>query len=279
MNVRFSENSTEVIMSKLNPDTIEQYKSHIPAIISHLSKYNLAITGTIGSGKSTICESLTYIFELLGVKVNKFPEFLYIDELSTASPSVQHMPNFSNTILKKKIDKTISPLTFQSYVLDSWETILNLNGNEKGMYIYERCIDDSVICFCNVANKDGSLTDMQLLSLYERLVSINQSFNVPSYFDPNVHFVEISSSDLNFNLLQILDIIISDAKNNINKRIIGLSVSDFDSNARIKSRARNSESGYSIDFIKLYNSHYRRLFKYLNKHKHLSRFIDIGKLL
>lgn len=274
MSVRFSENSFDHIKSKINDDTLEQYKTQTSSINTQLTNYNLVITGTIGSGKSTICESLTYLFETSNIKVNKYPEFLYVDEISNAPSS-----NFSSIVLKKKIDKTISALTFQSYVLDSWETILNININETGLRLYERCIDDSVICFCNVANKDGSLTDIQLLSLYERLNNINKAFHVPSYFDPDIHFTEILSSDLNFNLLQILDIIVSDIKNNINKRIIGLSVSGFDSNARIKSRSRDGENGYSIDFIKLYNSHYKRLFKYLNKHKYLSRFVDIGKLL
>lgn len=268
MNLKFSENSQEIIESKINNNTIEMFKKClIQENKVKLNRYNLVITGTVGSGKSTLCESLAYVLNICGVKTNNFPEFLFIDN------------ELSKSILKKRICGEISTSTFQSYVLDNWEKILIKNQNKDGLNLFERCVDDSIICFCNIANKCGDLTEIQLLSLFERLKLINQKYSTPSYFDKNIHFTEIRSSDLNFNLMQILDIINSDMKTNTTMRIIGLSVSDYDSKARIQSRARDGEDEYSMNTIKLFNLHYKKLFKHLEKHKSFNRFVDIGKLL
>ena len=268
MELKFSENNQEIIGSKINNDTIEMFKKClIQENKVKLNRYNLVITGTVGSGKSTICESLAYILNICGVKTNNFPEFLFVDD------------ELSKSILKKKIDGVISASTFQSYILDNWEKILIKNQKKDGLNLFERCVDDSVICFCNIANKNDDLTEIQLLSLFERLKHINQKYSMPSYFDKNIHFTEIQSSDLNFNLMQILDIINSDMKTNTTKRIIGLSVSDYDSKARIQSRARDGEDGYSMTIIKMFNLHYKKLFKHLEKHKNFNRFVDMGKLL
>lgn len=268
MNLKFSDNDQKTIESKINNDTIEMFKKYLtPENKIKLNRYNLVITGTVGSGKSTICESLAYIFRICDLKTNNFPEFLFIDDA------------LSKSVLKKKINEEISTSTFQSYILDNWEKILNENQEKSGLNLFERCVDDSVICFCNIANKNDDLTEIQLLSLFERLKNINKKYSMPSYFDKNVHFTEIQSSDLNFNLTQILDIIKSDMKTNITMRIIGLSVSDYDSKARIQSRARDGEDGYSMDIIRTFNSHYKKLFKHLGKHKSFNRFVDMGKLL
>lgn len=268
MNLKFSENSQDAIKSKINNKTIEKFQKFLTSENkAKLNNYNLVITGTVGSGKSTMCESLAYILNICNVNTNNFPEFLFIDD------------ELSKDILKKKINGYISTSTFQSYILDNWEKILTENQKKNGLNLFERCVDDSVICFCNIANKNDDLTEIQLLSLFERLKNINKKYCIPSYFDKDIHFTEIQSSDLNFNLMQILDIINSDMMTNTTKRIIGLSVSDYDSRARIQSRARDGEDGYSMDIIKTFNSHYRKLFKYLNKHKSFNRFVDIGKLL
>lgn len=268
MNPGFSENSQDIISSKINVETIKKFKKFLtPEIKVKLNEYNLAITGTVGSGKSTICESLAFILNTHGIETNNYPEFIYIDS------------GLSEDILKKKMDGDISTSTFQSYILDSWEKMLSKHQGKSGLNLFERCVDDSVICFCNIANKNDDLSEIQLLSLYERLKNINEKYHVPSYFNKNVHFTEIQSSDLNFNLMQIIDIINSDMKTNITMRIIGLSVSDFDSQTRIQLRARDGEDGYSMDTIKTFNSHYRKLFKRLNERKSFSRFVDMGKLL
>lgn len=261
---RFSSNNDEDIRSKLNDEVFTKIKElkHIP------TNYKLVITGTVGSGKSTICESLCYLFSTINVNINTFPEFISMNE-------------FGNEMLKQRIDKKFSAVTFQNYILDNWENILKDKVNQ-GFNMFERCVDDSVLCFCNIFNYEHDMSDMELYSTFNRMQNINQKYNMPTYYSNetnSVHFTEICSGNLNYNLMQIIDIISNDVKNNITSRIIGLSVSDFDSIYRIKKRNRDSETNYNIDEIKLYNAHYHKLFKYLSKGKKLTRFIDIGRLL
>jgi len=269
MSLKFSNNSNESIASKLNPSTIELFKNKIQTnnMIDALNKYTLVITGTIGAGKSTICESLSYIFNSLNIITNNYPEFLYIDD------------EFSHRCLEKKILGHISDLTFQSYVLDNWIHILDSNKNNTGMKIFERCVDDSILCFCNISNKTQKLTNTELFSLFEKLQYVNTTYNIPSYFDQDLHFTEINSSTLDFNLQQILEIIVSDIDRGITSRIIGLSVSSFDSKCRIQQRSRTGESNYTPEMIDVFNNHYKKLYKQIKKHKRLERFLDLGKLL
>ena len=103
--------------------------------------------------------------------------------------------------------------------------------------------------------------------------------NLPSYFDKNIHFTEIQANDLNFNIKQIVEVIISDIQAGVKKRIIGLSISDFNSKERIKRRSRDGEDNYTMEVIRLFNSHYNKLFELLSKHKNLTRLVDVGKLL
>lgn len=260
---RFSNNSDEQILSKINTTTLDRIKSFQGLNIN----YSLVITGTVGSGKSTMCESLSALFSTINIHTNNFPEFLYIND------------DVSGSLLSKKINGQISVITFQNFVLDNWECILKQKGINNEFNLFERCIDDSVLCFCNIANKNGEIADLELYSMYKRLRSINNIYNMPSYFDSEIHFTEIISGNLDFNVNQVLDIIESDLKNGIDKRIIGLSVSDFDSKFRIKTRGRDGENSYDDNLIKRYNKHYNKLFKILSKGKNIKRFLDMGYLV
>lgn len=265
---RFSDNTDEVILSRISNNTMERIKSFkMPNI-----DYKLVVTGTIGSGKSTICESLSAVLSTVGIQTNNFPEFLYIND------------DVSGLLLTKKINRQISNVTFQNFVLDNWENILKEKKlgkiNAKGTFnLFERCVDDSVLCFCNIANANNEIEDLELHSMYKRLRKINNKYSIPSYFDKNLHFTEIVSGNLDFNLNQVLDIIESDFESEIESRIIGLSVSDFDSKFRIKLRGRNGEDKYDNNTIEIYNRHYNKLFKSLHDGGSIKRFLDMGYLL
>lgn len=267
MTLHFTDNSNDVI-SKIDKNVLDYITINITPIKDKLIDYNLVITGTVGAGKSTRCEALYHIFKLCNLPTNPFPEYI------NNTDSSEH----SRSMLKKKISGEVSPNTFQSYILDSWEKYLSTN-DKPGLNLYERCVDDSFVCFCNIENKGNKLTEIQLLSLFERLKSINTKYNIPSYFDEDIHFTEILSNDLNLNLKQIVDIIISDVKSNVKKRIIGLTVSDYVSKERIKQRSRDGEDSYTNEAIRLFNSHYEKLFKLMSEHQNLTRMVDIGKLL
>lgn len=251
----------------IDSDTYSQCVEMLKSCLND-KRYDIVITGTVGSGKSTVCDILLHMIVLIDtIRVNTFPEFVSFDG------------EFSERMLDGKIRGSISQLTFQSYILDAWEQMLKRTDTSNAFNIYERCADDSVACFCNIANKDHSLTDNELIVLYERLVSMNNRYSTVSFFDPNTHFTEITEQDLSSIVLLIVKTICSDIANGVSKRIIGLAVSSEVSAHRIASRGRSSESGYPQAIITLYQRHYQKLFKYLSKHGYVERLIDFGKLV
>jgi len=271
MSLPFSQNAESEITKCLTPDTISYFENQLTSLTSEqknkLLNYSLVITGTVGAGKSTRCETLAYLLNKFDIKTNNYPEYLYID------------PKISGIMLGKKIKDEITAATFQSYILDNWEKIFKMNGKQSGFNLFERCADDCILCFCNIANENACMSDLQFLALYERLKTINTTYNIPSYFNPNIHFTEIAATDLNINLRQILDIIIHDIDNSVTNRIIGLKVSNYESKFRIELRAREGEDGYSMDSVQLFNNHYTKLFDYLSQGKYIKRFVDVGKFM
>ena len=153
---------------------------------------------------------------------------------------------------------------------------------KKGFKIFERCVDDTAICFCNMENKLNRLSDVQLLSLYERVKVINSKYHVPSYCDPlndECKFAKVRSGELNDTIVEILKIVADDLKNNVKQRIIGLSVSFDVSKYRIRQRSRSGESAYTDQQINDYITHYEKLYDMLLNGKYISRFVDLGMLM
>jgi len=260
--LRFGSNDDKTILRKLSNDTLEKFKifNSIPKEVD----YNLVITGTVGSGKTTLLESLSLLLKNNGHSPINFPEFLY-----TVNGEL------SGELLRKKIDQDISPLTFQSYILDMWENTLKVCYKNTGVKLYERCVDDSVICFCNIDHHNDQLTLTELISLYDKLRKTISAYpNIPSYFNVN-NFIKIQSGSLNENLQEILSIIESDIKNGINKRIIGVEVSNMQSFERIKDRNRDGENNYCIDAVSLFNNHYNKLFKFLENNQFIKSILDL----
>lgn len=275
----FSNETNETIASRITSKTLALAKRYLPPddpkILSALSEYSLVITGTIGSGKSTICESLIYILHQLfpNLDIVPFPEFLFIGD-----------SELSGKMLNEKIKGNISSNTFQSYIIDSWKKIMNENGTKEGFRIFERCVDDCVICFCNIENKAKKLSDSQFMALYEELRTIDKTYDIPTYFEitdeqNESHFTKIYSTDLNYNLVNILSIIGCDISNNIKNRIIGLSIKPKTSKERIMKRSREGESGYTDEQLQMYSTHYEKLFEFIDKGEKISRFVDLGMLL
>lgn len=222
--------------------------------------YNLVITGTLGSGKSTICDILSIYIDCLC-----YPEFL-------------SSSNIGQLLLEQKLSGNISSACFQRYILDNWEIILKKNFNKK-FKLFERCIDDGLICFSNLDNKFGRMSDLEMYENYNKIRKINKQYSVPSYFDKNLNFIKVENTDLNNALLEIIDIIISDLYNNIENRIIGIDISFDLSLNRIITRARKGEEHYDKKSIELYHNCYKNLFELLEQQHHINRFLDIGKLI
>lgn len=280
MSLPFSSLTDEMIASKITPETITRAKYYLNIsqdehLIDKLQNYNLVITGTIGAGKSTICESVVHILKQLFPQLSllTYPEFLYVNN-----------NRLSSKLLAEKIHYNITSNTFQSYVLDSWWNIMNQNKDKQGFKLFERCIDDCVICFCNLENKHHTMNDLQLLSLYEDLKKLINQFDIPSYFSSSTshnvsHFTRLTSTELNYNIQTIFSIIAADLHNGINNRIIGLYVEPEISKERIIMRSRTGESCYTDNQIEEYTNHYKKLFKMLEEGKRIDRFVDLGALL
>ena len=281
LSLPFSNTSNDEIASKISKQTIMMAARYLPlddpVIVEGLKSYNLVITGTVGAGKSTMCESIAYILRCIhpSLPIITYPEFLYIND-----------SELSSNLLCKKFVGGVSATTFQSYVLDNWRFVLKQNEPWKhsGFKLFERCIDDTVICFCNFENKEKRMSDLQLVSLYEDLKQLVNEFDIPTYFElqpheKNSHFTKIYSTDLNYNLQRVLSIISADIANGITNRIIGLSVESKTSKNRIILRNRDGESGFTDEQIIDYNDHYERLFNMLDHGKRITRFVDIGALM
>lgn len=267
--LRFGDNSDVSILRKIS-DTTKSYfeKNVIDNIVKSSVDYNLVITGTVGSGKTTMLESISALFEKFSKPTINFPEYL-------------HTMNgeLSGELLKKKLESDISSLTFQSYILDMWEKTLYHNYKEEGIKLYERCVDDSVICFCNLDHYNERLTLMEFISLFDKMKKTIENYpNIPSYFH-DTNFIKIKSKSLNENLMEIIDIISSDIASGIKHRIVGIEVTDNQSFERIKDRNRDGENSYDIQSIMLFNDHYNKLFTFLSENKNIKSIMDLRQFL
>lgn len=243
----------------ITPDDTLTMSEDSVRLLNNIQKYNLVITGTIGAGKSTLCNLLETMFRINNITHTCYPEYLANDSLACE-------------LLAKRLSNKVSAVTFQNYILDYWKNALQKSN--KGISIYERCVEDSVISFCNMANLNGDLTDQELLSLFERAREITVKYNGPSYFGTS-EFIEIESTNSMNVALEILKIIQDDISNGIINRVIGLSVTDEVSFERVINRNREGES-YSMSTIQKYNSQYRALYRKLKFDGKLSRFLDMG---
>lgn len=250
--------SVDVDFRKVIPTSL------IPDVPALPETYDLVITGAIGAGKSTLCEILRQLYP----EFTCFPEYLSIGDAESKG--------FSSVFLKKKIADPKLTFTFQSFVLDAWhEQLIGTIGKRR---LFERCVDDSVICFANIDNYNHNIRDEELVLLFNKMREINRQYQLPSYFDDDSKFVAITSGQLMTDLQQILEIISADVRDGVQKRIIGLRVNPEESLLRIQQRARDGESGYTQEQVKEYTNLYDNLFNLSSSGK-FARYLDIGKLL
>ena len=262
----FSDLTDETLAELISPVVKAAYAE---ADFSCNHKYNLVITGSVGSGKSTRLQSLTYLLKQNDIAHCNYPEYLRAVD-----------PIFAGQLLNEKMQGNVSTMTLQSFVLDSWETLLKNNkDNNANINIYERCVDDSVFCFSNFAHLVGDLTDIELLSLFNRMEAINKKHNLPSFTSSDRHFTMITSDDLNNNLLQILGIILEDLKAGITNRIIGLHTTVEESMRRIAVRNRSGEDKYSEKTITKYVNHYDKLFKFMIDGGSVKSILDLRQFM
>lgn len=256
----FIPNSSDAeVLQYVSDATVERFRR-----LNICDDYKLVITGTVGSGKSTLCESIAAIFRKVGKTLDAYPEYIARDPAA-------------NMLLEQKLTGVVSPLTFQSFVLDIWEHTLR-QPRVGNFALYERCVDDSVLCFANNDNRNNTMTDGELLTLFDRLKRIDNKYDIPSYFSDNP-FTCIVSDTIDSNLQTIVGLIENDITNNVHHRIIGLSVSGETSYQRILKRGRKAESNYTTKDAQDYADRYERLYDIIRSSKHgIQRFLDMGRL-
>lgn len=258
--------------------TIRRHVADVPSHLVNLYEpsfsYSLVITGTIGSGKSTICSFIEHALTLSNIPVVAYPEFLYTDTSELAS-----------LILRNKIVGHISQLTFQSYILDCWHDILKRNVDRTGVHIYERTPDDTVICFAGLAHLRGEMSTPEYHVLYQRMMEIDaQCHNSVSYFT-DFDFTELDVTDLSIAeaVRRVLCIIADDMQamssgRKVMTRVIGLNVSDAEAKKRIQRRDRAGESGYTDEILRMYNRQYRSMYESFMSRGRLTSFNDMLRI-
>jgi deoxyadenosine/deoxycytidine kinase len=233
--------------------------SDIIADIKKVTAYNLVITGTIGAGKSTLCNLIEKTLSEHDIKYKCYPEYLANDKTGCE-------------LLSKRLTGEISALTFQNYILDYWEHILRTTSS--GINIYERCVEDSVVSFCNMANLQGEMSDQELLLLFERARTITKTYDGPSYYG-TAQFIKIDTDAPDKLLAKVVSTIASDIRNGVRNRIIGICVTDEVSHDRIIERHRDGEH-YDIATVRRFNRQYNSLYNKLSENGKLTRFLDMG---
>lgn len=232
--------------------------------------YNLAVTGAIASGKSTILESLNILFNKTKFKVNVVPEYIGIDK------------ELGGKLLIRRITNNISNTTFQNYVMDQYKNRLESNANVPcNVCLFERLPDDSILCFSNISNFDKiDLTNFDLFILDKRMKAINEKYNIPTYRNPNVAFDVFTTNELKPLLMAIIMLIKKDIENGVKNRIIGLDITTNLTLVRLKRRARPGEDKYDEKYLDRIVRFYKQLYKTMLKDRTiLDKFTCIGTLL
>lgn len=287
-------------------NSITRNYNEIPLV----NEYNLIFIGPVGVGKSTLCALLYHILDRTlnpnhDIDVFCYPEFLQINSEK------------SHEMLTSHLAGNISSYHFQQYILYCWNIIMNdqpllitqyplsdiKNSQQMDAYvktlndkftptykrinIFERCCDDSVICFSNIwsyRNPD-SLSRDELEDLYAIMLSIDNDTNLPNYSEPfgkemNQQLKILVSTRLCKMVVDILEIIVDDLKNGCMNRFIGLYAPMEVLVERIHSRNRKGESGYSYQTILDFYNHYELLYRrILGQRKTVDCFDDLEELI
>lgn len=203
--------------------------------------YMLSITGAVGSGKSTLLEALSHC--LHATPTHSYPEFVKKPE--------------GHIMFEKYVNGLISALTFQSYILDTYNEI----QPNIGINLIERCPDDTVLIFCKEHLNNNRMSIFEYNCLQTRL----EELLIEKPFIPTRH-TEIRTIDIAFDttiddeLMKCYDIIKSDVENNVHSRVIFLKVPSHILAQRIANRNRSEESAYTLGYIESINMMYNEMY-------------------
>lgn len=206
---------------------------------TRMNNYKLVITGPTGVGKSVVMEAVVNGLGMDNIAV--YPEFI-----STG---------FGKLMLEEYLNKRISALTFQSYVLDFYDKTLI----PTKISVFERCPDDSVIVFCKEAMRTKRMTQVEYDALNDKLYRIIKRRGLPTYQDPYAKYTRLNNDDIAITANNIIEIVKDDLKSGIGTRIVILKTSIHENKLRIRKRNREGEEHYDTDYVTAINYYYDQI--------------------
>ena len=220
--------------------------------------YSISITGPIGVGKSTLINNIIVKLQNLypDKKIAIIKEYIDYDQL------------LGQTLLNRFIDGKISNASFQNYILDTYEEQMK-NNTDADILIFERTLDDSVICFANIVHSEGKISDLDLLTLQYKVQNLDKKFNIPNYYF-NTEFLELLSSNQEDTTNITINKIMDDIEKGVKCRIIGLNIDLTTSKYRIQMRNRDNEDKYEDSYLMKIIKYYNSVYEVLKKGKHPS---------
>lgn len=218
--------------------------------------YNIIITGSVGVGKSTVSQILYEILKDVFDNIQIYPEYI--------KHEFNNVP-LGNLMLDARINNVISAETFQHFVLDIWDNQLKQKQFKKGnsINILERLPEDAVSCFTKEAYDDGEISELAWNNINQKLININEKYNVPKNSDCEFKLVD-NNNELSTTIQTIINTIIDDVKNGIKNRVFGLIINKDEYRKRIVRRGRQSEINNDTSIYDRYNDYYSNLYDCLS---------------
>lgn len=203
--------------------------------------------------------------------INAYPEFIQVRGQEALD------------ILKRHLNKEVSTFEFQHFILDCWDDLMEnqpLVHRTNTINVFERCCDDSVICFSNVIYKmdPNRLSKEELKTLFDDMRDIDYDYHLPCY-DGNYEFEELMTNNIDVLIKKTIDVIVNDCANGVENRFIGLSAPFNIIKQRIYKRGRNGEENYKIEQLKMYSRHYELLYEKLRRHEIINKFEQLDELI
>jgi deoxyadenosine/deoxycytidine kinase len=233
--------------------------SAIQKIADNKLRYNLAIAGPIGSGKTTLCNYMWDELSRLNLQLN---DNLQRNDLMYYYKEWIDHSDICKQMLVNRTNGLISRFTLQSFILDEWSNILT---KEPLRYfnLFERSISECSMCFCD------DLTFKEYDVLHSREYEIASRFDIPCV-DRKFGFC-VSTKETTKDIFDELakqieadvDYMISTKMESFN-RIFGLKLLDAETLVnRIGKRARPGEEDLQIrkmnDHLTLFKRAYNKL--------------------
>lgn len=289
--------------NKTVDNVVEDYfvKNLLP-LKDKFKNYQIAITGPISVGKSTMLEYLYKIFNKYNFITEAIPEYISLD------------PDVGIKMLGRFIKREITNTTFQNYIMDTYVSKFKSLKQEYQVCLIERLPDDSILCFANIAHKthpeDVSL--FELFVLFDKIKFCDIKYNLPSYIvkdedkeaykklkigqdeifnyylreteaikrQHKINFSEIVSNEIESTLITIMKQIKDDISTGLyHYHIFGLSASLETTRLRLELRSREGESDYSDDYLNSIIKYYNNLYEVLRDPNYTIRFTELEKLI